>query len=208
MELRSEHYQPQTAAFNGLAVCELCHQLNTAENAKCTRCGEALSLRMANSIQHCLALLITSLILFIPANLYPIMTSNLLGARSPSTIIGGVWLFIEHGSYGIAFIIFVASIVIPLAKIGALFILCRATFRKSVMEKKELMRLYRAVEFVGKWSMVDVFVVAILVGLVQLGSLTSIEPGIASVAFCGMVILTIIAAQKFDPRLIWDRLEQ
>lgn len=208
MDIKQGHFHPQTAASKGLLVCSLCHQINTPDDTSCTRCGQSVSLRLINSVQQCLALLVTSLILFIPANLYPIMSTNLLGARSSSTIIGGVWLFIDHGSYAIAVIIFIASVIIPLAKIGALFVLCRATLAKASMGQKELMRLYRAVEFVGKWSMVDVFVVAILVGLVQLGSLTSIEPGVASVAFCGMVVLTIIAAQRFDPRLIWDRLEQ
>ena len=189
-------------------ICINCHKLNAAADEHCRRCGTRLSKRVVNGLQHCIALLITSLILFIPANIYPIMTTEILGVPSNSTIVGGVLLFIEHGSYGIAIIIFVASVVVPLAKIGALFVLCHAARKQASLERKDLMRLYHTVEFIGKWSMVDVFVVAIMVGLVQLGSLTAIEPGIAAVAFCGMVILTIIAAQKFDPRLIWGSLSQ
>ena len=194
-----------TAASSGLLVCHVCHKVGAPVDQHCMRCGTKLNSRLPNGIQQCLALLVTALILFIPANLYPIMSTNLLGTPSQSTIVGGVLLFIEHGSYGIGLIIFVASVVIPMTKIGILAILCRAARTKSTLDNMELMRLYRVVEFVGKWSMVDVFVVAILVGLVQLGSLASIEPGIAAVAFCAVVVLTIIAAQRFDPRLIWDR---
>ena len=203
------HHKVNEVDFNqvdGWVVCANCHKLNLPTDEHCLRCEKPLSKRVVFGLQHCIALLITSLILFVPANIYPIMTTEILGASSKSTIVGGVLLFIEHGSYGIAAIIFIASVVIPLAKIGALFMLCHAAKKKSSLQENDLMRLYRVVEFIGKWSMVDVFVVAIMVALVQLGSVTAIEPGIAAVAFCGMVILTILAAHKFDSRLIWDKL--
>ncbi len=197
-----------TAASNNMTACSVCHKVHPVEQKSCTRCGNSLRLRKSNSIQHSLGLLFAALIMYVPANLYPIMTTNLLGVTSETTILGGIFLFIKHESYGIAIIIFMASVVIPLAKIGALFVLCFAAIKRSKLSGLELIKLYRMVELVGKWSMVDVFVVAILVGLVQLGKITSIEPGTASLAFTSVVILTIVAAQRFDPRLMWDRLEE
>lgn len=197
-----------TAAGNNMTVCSVCHKVHSDTQASCTRCGNSLGLRKSNSIQHSSALLIAALVMYIPANVYPIMTTNFLGVESETTILGGIFLFIKHESYGIAIIIFLASVVIPMAKIGALFVLCLAAVKRSKLSGLELTKLYRIVEFVGKWSMVDVFVVAILVGLVQLGKITSIEPGTASIAFTTVVILTIVAAQRFDPRLMWDRLEE
>lgn len=197
-----------TAAGQSLAICNDCHELNRLAQVHCHLCGRKLNLRNPNSVQQCLALLIAALLFYIPANVFPIMSTVLLGSKTESTLVGGVLLFLEHGSYGIAIIIFVASVVIPMAKIAALLVLCNAATRDSEISKVELTRLYRVVEFVGKWSMVDVFVVAILVALVQVGSLMSIEPGIAITAFCATVILTMIAAEIFDTRLIWDRLKQ
>lgn len=197
----------RTAAFESLAVCYDCHELNPLTRVVCNLCGRKLSLRRPNSVQRCLALVITALLFYIPANLYPIMTTVLLGDRTDTTLVGGVLLFLDHGSYGIAFVIFTASIVIPMAKIAALLMLCMAATRSTTINQAELTRLYRVVEFVGKWSMVDVFVVAILAALVQVGSVVSIEPGIAIISFCITVILTMIAATLFDTRLIWDRLK-
>ena len=133
------------------------------------------------------------------------MSTELLGDDSPSTIVGGVVLFIEHGSYFVALVIFTASVIIPVAKILAIFWLCHATTRKTPLRHYELTRLYRLTEFVGKWSMIDVFVVAILVALIQVQGLHGNSPGIAANAFAGVVILTMIGAQQFDVRLIWDK---
>jgi paraquat-inducible protein A len=198
----------QTAAAQSLAICVDCHAVNHLDLVNCQRCGRKLVLRRLYSVQQCLALLVAALLFYIPANIFPIMSTVLLGNKTESTLIGGVLLFIEHGSYGIAFIIFTASVVIPIAKIAALLVLCIAATADNKLSKVELTRLYRVVEFVGKWSMVDVFVVAILVALVQVGSLMSIEPGIAITAFCTTVLLTMVAAEIFDTRLIWDRLKK
>lgn len=208
MSNRLNNFRSNSAASQGLAICHDCHSLTAIDQRVCRICGNSIALRDNHSVQKCLALLLTAVLLYIPANVFPIMKTTLLGSETESTIIGGVLLFIEHGSYGIAFIIFTASVVIPMAKIAAMLVLCRASIRHSSISQKELTRLYRIVEFVGKCSMVDVFVVAVLVALVQVGSLMSIQPGIAISAFCTMVIITMIAAEVFDTRLIWDRLEQ
>jgi paraquat-inducible protein A len=142
-----------------------------------------------------MALVMTAIILYVPANVLPIMTTDQLGRSTDSTILGGVVLLIKLGSYPVAAIIFIASVLVPLGKLLALMALC---CERTV--------LYRVTEFVGRWSMVDVFVVAILVSLIQLGGLMTIRPGIAALAFSGLVIVTMLAAESFDPRLIWDRL--
>jgi paraquat-inducible protein A len=201
-------YAKGTAASKGIASCHVCNQLNLSSLTHCTRCNGRLHLRYPNSIQRTLALVFTAFLLYIPANLYPIMTTTLLGDASPSTIISGVILFIDHGSYFVAFVIFAASILIPIAKMLVIIWLCYATTRPTRLSELELTRMYRATEFIGKWSMVDIFVVAILVALVQVSGLMSIEPGLAARAFALVVILTMVAALQFDVRLIWDRQKQ
>ncbi|MEP2651153.1 MAG: paraquat-inducible protein A [Paraglaciecola sp.] len=154
-----------------------------------------------------LSFLVTAILLYIPANVFPIMTTEVLGESTHSTIIGGVVLFLKHGSYFIAVIIFVASVVVPIAKMAAIFWLCCATMSNRQLRHLELTRLYRLTEFVGKWSMVDVFVVAILVALIQVDNLMSIKPGVAALAFSGVVVFTMLSAQNFDVRLIWDKIK-
>lgn len=131
----------------------------------------------------------------------------MLNEQTASTILSGVVLFIEHGSYFVAFVIFSASILIPIAKMLIILWLCYATSRQSRLSKPELTRLYRATEFIGKWSMVDIFVVAILVALVHITGIMMIEPGLAAQAFAIVVILTMVAAHQFDVRLMWDKQE-
>jgi paraquat-inducible protein A len=157
-----------------------------------------------SSIQFTWALLATSVLLYIPANMLPIMHTNILGDDQPSTILGGVILLWQMGSYPIAAIIFIASIFVPIAKIC---ILCWLNYSVQMgvnHKKQERMICYRITEFVGRWSMIDVFVVAILVSLIQLGNIMSIYPGYAALAFCAVVILTMLAAQSFDTKLIWS----
>ncbi|WP_412971697.1 paraquat-inducible protein A [Glaciecola sp. MF2-115] len=159
-------------------------------------------------MQISFSLLLTAALLYIPANIYPIMSTELLGDKTESTIIGGVILFIEHESYFIAAVIFIASIIVPIAKMFALALLCYSASRADRIKQYELTNLYRITEFIGKWSMVDVFVVAILVALIQLGGVMSIEAGIAATAFAAVVILTMISAHQFDTRLLWDRVDE
>jgi paraquat-inducible protein A len=165
-----------------------------------------LHLREPNSLQRTLALLATASMLYIPANVLPIMTTESLGRATDSTIIGGVVVLIHHGDYPIAAVIFIASVLVPLSKLFALGWLCWTVSRGQPSARHERTRLYRAAELVGKWSMTDVFVVAILVALIHLSGLLVFTPGTAALAFGGVVIVTMLAAHTFDPRLIWDQL--
>jgi len=166
-----------------------------------------MHLRKTDSLNRTLALLITACILYIPANIYPIMVTDQLGTSTDSTIIGGVLLLISMGSIPIAAVIFIASVIVPVGKILAMFYLCFTVSRGTSVSPRQLTIAYRMTEFIGKWSMVDVFVVAILVALVHLGGILVIRPGIAAVAFAGLVMVTMVAAESFDPRLFWDQQE-
>lgn len=156
------------------------------------------------SKQHTWALLITAAVLYIPASVQPIMTTRVLGADQPSTIMGGVILLWQHGSYPIALIIFVASVMIPIAKILVLGWLNYTVHTGKMRLLRERIKMYRFTEFIGRWSMIDVFVVAVLVSLIHLGNTMSVYPGAAALSFCGVVILTMLAANSFDSHLIWN----
>lgn len=198
----------RTAASQQLTGCTTCGLLQTLpaqHKAHCQRCGEILRQRLPHSLQRTWALLATACVLYIPANLYPIMFSTRLGQTQPKTIIGGVVDMINAGSWPIALVIFVASIIVPVGKIIALGWLCLRVGKSSEISHRSRARLYRITEFIGRWSMVDVFVVAILVALIRAGNLLSITPGPAALAFAAVVIFTMLAAISFDPRLIWDQ---
>ena len=165
----------------------------------------ATPLAAKHSVQRTWALLITSVVLYIPANVFPIMNTRLLGQEDPSTIIGGVILLWQHGSYPIAMIIFIASVLVPMSKIVILAWLNYTVQKNSNMMIKERIKLYRMAEFVGRWSMVDVFVVIIIVSLVQLGDTMMVLPGYATTAFSGVVVLTMLAAMSFDSTLIYNK---
>ena len=167
-----------------------------------------MHLRKNDSIQRTLALLFTACLLYIPANMYPIMYTDQLGTTEPSTILGGVILLIDLGSVPVALVIFVFSVLVPSGKLMAMFYLVWTVERHSPLAPRQRSAMYRVTEFIGKWSMVDVFVVAILVALVHLGGLLVIRPGVAALCFAGVVIVTMIAAESFDPRLIWDKMEE
>jgi len=196
-----------TGSSRDLAACHLCYKLAPATLHHCPRCGSAMHLRKSDSIQRTLALLVTACLLYIPANLYPIMYTDQLGSTEASTILGGVVLLIDLGSVPVALVIFVFSVMVPTGKIMAIFYLVWTVERHSVLGPRQRSIMYRVTEFIGKWSMVDVFVVAILVALVQVGGLLVIRPGIAALSFAGVVIVTMLAAESFDSRLIWDNLE-
>ncbi|GAA4887654.1 paraquat-inducible protein A [Ferrimonas pelagia] len=188
-------------------LCRQCHQLNHSEDPRCRRCHHALDQRVPASIQKTLALLVAAVVLYVPASLYPIMNTTLLGKTDPSTILGGVFLLWDLGSYPVAVVIFIASVLVPVAKMLALLWLCLAVTWAPMYCKQELTRLYRLTEFIGRWSMIDVFVVALLAALIQIQGLASITPGPAAIAFSAVVILTMLSARSFDPRLIWDQKE-
>jgi paraquat-inducible protein A len=203
----ASEYPLGTAAAEGLATCHTCRKLAPAANHKCPRCGSSLHLRTTDSLQRTIALVVTATLLYIPANILPIMTTTMLGTAEPSTILGGVVLLIHHGSYPIAAVIFIASVMVPTGKLISITWLCWSVARKQKTSQQQRTRMYRVTEFVGKWSMTDVFVVAILVALIQLGGLLSITAGSAAIAFGGVVVVTMVAAESFDPRLIWDQVD-
>lgn len=195
-----------TAREQGLTGCPRCGFLQPlTQGNRCQRCQAPAPSRKPQSSQRVWALLGAAVVCCFPAHLYPIMVTQGLGQDQPSTIIAGVMLFIEHGDWPIALIIFTASVLVPFAKILALGRLEWATRSHKPLDMTSQMRLYRLTEWIGRWSMIDVFVVAIIVALVQLGNILSIAPGPGGVAFAGVVILTMLAANSFDPRRIWDQ---
>ncbi|MEN6320741.1 MAG: paraquat-inducible protein A [Syntrophaceae bacterium] len=207
-ESASIHTGMLTGMKLGLVSCESCGLLSRPadidEPGQCPRCGEELALRKRNAIQRTWAFIIAALICYIPANLLPVMVSTTLVGTEDDTIISGVVLLYKTGSWHLALLVLIASVVIPLAKIMSLAYLLITVQRRSVKERNERLRLYRLVEFVGRWSMLDVFVVTFTVALIQLQPLMSIKPGAGVLFFAAVVVLTMIAAENFDPRLIWD----
>ena len=171
-----------------------------------SRCHSVVDRRKPNRISRTGALLAAAAICYVPANTYPIMSITSFGKTQADTILSGVIFLFVHGMWPLAFIVFVASVVVPVMKLVGLTGLVMSVRRKSQWRPRDRARLYRVVDVVGRWSMVDVFVVTVLVALVSLGSLMRITPGVASIAFGGVVILTMLAAESFDPRLIWDQL--
>ena len=192
----------KTAREAGLVGCRMC---GLAQDVRphCSRCGGRLVADPAQALQHVWAFLIAGIIAYIPANIYPMLLTRTLLKEEKSTIIGGAVDLFDHGSYGIALIIILASLAIPLGKFVAVAVLALSVSGKMQMGTHARHRLFEVVEFIGRWSMIDVFVVAILAALVQLNTLAAIEPGFAALAFGASVILTMLAAQSFDPRLIW-----
>lgn len=194
-----------------LTSCHSCNQLfriNDADHPMCTRCGTDLHKRKPNSIAMAWALTVAACILYLPANTLPIMTVVHFGQGAPSTILGGVQLLIHAGMWPIAALVFFASVAVPVMKLVCLAYLLLSVQQRSIWRPRDRTLLYRIVEAVGRWSMVDIFMISILVALVSLGSIATIEPGVGAIAFAAVVILTMIAASAFDPRLIWDIAEE
>lgn len=204
------HHIPPTltARQAGLVGCHSCGRVHRAGTPHCQRCGMVLHSRMPHSLQKVWAWLFAGIVIYIPANLYPMLLTTSFGRTTENTIVGGVIELIDYGSLGVALIVFVASVLIPVGKfiaIGYLALVVRPGARigrGSGLHGRQ--RLYEVVEFIGRWSMIDVFVVAILAALVQLDFAATISPGIAAVSFSLSVAFTMLAAQSFDPRLIWD----
>ena len=190
--------------------CHTCGFLSrhTGEHQNCLRCTSPLHHRKHNSIEATWALLAAACVLLIPANVYPVMTVIRFGQGEPSTILSGVLHLIESGMWGLAMIVFVASIVIPVMKLIILIFLLISVHNKSLWRPRDRTLLYRVTEVVGAWSMVDIFLVGLLSSLVSLEALSAIRPGIGAIFFAGVVVITMFAAHSFDPRLIWDNVKE
>jgi paraquat-inducible protein A len=196
----------------GLASCEACGLLSRPvdinEPGHCPRCDNELSLRRKNSIQRTWALILAAAICYIPANILPVLNTITVTSAEDDTILDGVVLLYTTGSWPLALIVLIASVVIPLAKLIALSYLLLSVQHRTAVGRHERVRLYRLVEIVGRWSMLDVFVDTFTVALIQLQPLMSVKPGPGVIFFAAVVVLTMIAAQTFDPRLIWDTEEE
>jgi paraquat-inducible protein A len=197
-----------TAAQAGLVSCETCSLLTRPVHPEhpghCPRCGAELESRRPHSIQYTWALVIAAAICYIPANVLPVLTTTAFGSAESDTIMGGVVFLYTSGSWPLALIVLIASVMVPLGKLIALAYLLITVQRGIPGGGRDRTRLYRMVEFIGRWSMLDVFVDTFTVALVQLQPLMSVAPGPGVLFFAGVVVLTMIAAETFDPRLIWD----
>ncbi|MDB5814030.1 MAG: Integral rane protein PqiA family [Rhodocyclales bacterium] len=205
---RTSAFSPGSAASAGLTGCHACGLvLPVAEHSHCPRCGSSVHLRKPASLARCWAFLLAALVLYIPANILPIMETTSFGDTQSNTIMSGIIVLWNNGSWGIALIVFVASMVVPLGKLLALLVLLISVQRSPLANAKQLARLYRLVELVGKWSMLDVYVVALLATLVRFDIFMSVHVDSGALAFGAVVVLTMLSAQAFDPRLIWDSLQ-
>ncbi|MEI6208404.1 MAG: paraquat-inducible protein A [Desulfuromonadales bacterium] len=196
----------------GLCSCHACGLVSRPERAfgtaRCPRCDARIHIRRPDSVGRCWALLIAAYILYLPANLLTIMETGSLISYRKDTIMSGVVHLWKNGSWAIAVIVFVASIIVPLFKLIALTILLISVQRRSTWWPLQRAKLYRMVETVGRWSMLDIYVVTILAALVQIRSLATVKAGSGAIAFGAVVVLTMFAAMEFDPRLIWDPLRK
>ena len=195
----------------GAVGCESCGLVSVPEEHEhhCPRCGAALHARRPNGLNRTWAFIIAGAILYIPANYYPVLTVIQAGAGQPSTILGGVEELLSSQMYPLALLVFFASILVPVFKLIGLAMMLMATMVVTTVTGARFMlpqrtRLYYIVAWIGRWSMVDIFMESLLGALVQFGTLVTIQPGVGAIAFCSVVLLTIFAAECFDPRLMWD----
>lgn len=195
-------------SLTGCHTCGLVCRLDRGHHFVCPRCGTGLHFRKPGSIERSTALVIAAFIFYLPANLLPITHTAALGKVQSDTIMSGVIYFISHGDWPLALVIFIASVAVPLLKLLILTYLLWTVKHRSRSRPMDRTKLYRITEAVGRWSMVDVFVVTVLVALVQLGFLANIEAGPGALYFSMVVIITMFAAMAFDPRLIWDPVEE
>lgn len=199
---------PITAMQQGLHSCRACGLVSRPapgkDKGRCPRCDDALVFRKPASLQRTWAYLIAAAICYVPANVLPVLTTTTVAGSSSDTILQGVVLLWSPTGWPLSIIVLVASIMIPSAKILALAYLLITVQRSSVRSKEQSLRLYKTIEFIGRWSMVDVFVDTFTAALVQLRPLMSVEPGPGLLFFAAVVVLTMLAVESFDPRLIWD----
>ena len=195
----------QQAAAIGKTACPTCGRLaSPATEPTCRRCGTRLHFRKPNSIQRSWALLIAAYALYLPANLLPIMEVRFLAVPEYSTIMDGIRYFFQEGSYGIGAIILIASVLVPLFKILGLMVLLYSIHLRRLTRLRHKAAMFRFIAFVGRWSMLDIFVIALLCALADFGFFTTIRTAPAASFFTGVVLATMLAANTFDPRLLWD----
>ncbi|MDC0135902.1 paraquat-inducible protein A [Sulfitobacter sp.] len=204
MELVGTSQKTVTARAAGLVACTRCARAWPLKTEVCGRCGAKLVSRDVHSLQRVWALWLAGMMCYVPANVYPMLRTKQLFQVDESTIISGAVELAQHGAFGIATIILVASVVIPLGKFWAIAFLALSVREKGGYASRHCLLMYEVVEYIGRWSMIDIFVVAILSALVQLQGLASIRPGPAAFFFALSVIFTMLSAQSFDPRMIWD----
>ncbi len=203
-------FAPSLTDLSHAIGCETCGlvsapPLGTAHHdLSCPRCGSALHARKPNSVSRTWALVIAAAVLYIPANYFPVLTVMQLGAGSPSTILGGVSELVASHMYPLAALVFFASVAVPMLKLVGLTVMLIATSAGRAGQLRERTWLFRIVQQIGRWSMIDIFMESLLGALVSFGAIVTIEPGGGAVAFCAVVILTMFAAETFDPRLMWD----
>lgn len=204
MEIARQPTQIISAHEMGVVACTRCTQVWPAGTQTCGRCGHAIKARDGKSLQRVWALWIVGLMCYIPANVYPMLQTRTLLSVQENTIVGGAVELYHHGNVGVALIILLASVGIPIGKFLAIAFLAVSVWRVSHTPQYRRQMLYEVVEYIGRWSMIDIFVVAITSSLVQLNTLAAINPGIASLFFALSVIFTMLSAQAFDSRMIWD----
>jgi paraquat-inducible protein A len=205
-DLGASGMPPPGSAEEDLVGCEVCGLVSNRDpaNPHCPRCGSALHARRPNSISRTWALLIAAIILYIPANYFPVLTVVQLGAGQPSTILGGVQELVKSQMYPLAALVFFASIAVPMLKMVGLAGMVIMVQLKRTPWLRDQTHLYHGVRFIGRWSMIDIFMESLLGALVKFGNVVTIQPGVGALAFCAVVILTMFAAETFDPRLMWD----
>jgi paraquat-inducible protein A len=195
-----------TAARMGLVSCHTCGILSrpvVSGASACPRCGVTLAARKPNSLARTTAFLISAALLLVPANVLPVMTTRTLMRTSGDTIMSGVVALWKAGSWPLAILVFVASILVPVVKLAALTVLVASTARRSPWRRQERTQLYRLIESVGRWSMLDVFVMGLLAAILH-SPVVSVQIDAGAIAFAAVVVLTMLSSLSFDPRLIWD----
>jgi paraquat-inducible protein A len=198
---------PATGRSLGLLLCLDCRftvRDVKAARSRCPRCQAHLHERKPHSLVLTTVLVISAAVLYVPANVLPVMNTRTFFDDEQDTIMSGVLVLLHSGSWPIAMLVFIASIVVPLLKILALGVLLYSAWRRSPRHRLQRSALFRMVEFIGRWSMLDIYAISLLATLVQVQSFASVIVGWGAWAFAGVVVLTLLAARTFDERLLWD----
>lgn len=212
--VRATSARSGTASAAGLMGCHGCGLLVRQRHAgkgqvlRCPRCASTVHDRKPESLQRTTALVFTAAVLYVPANLFPIMTVISFGRGQPNTILSGIVHLAHSGLLSLALLVFFASVLVPVLKLVGLSFLLWSVHRKWKWRPRDRTFLYRIIEAVGRWSMIDIFMISILVALVKLGNVATIETGLGATCFAGVVVITMFASMSFDPRLIWDAAEE